>query len=196
MKFLVAMMILAIAAPAVALENPDVLIYLSFDLDDDVCTIAAPAPNSFFDVYLVIACFGEGGGTRGVGCYLTKDATLVAISTGGTNLLGGLTIGGPEDAVNGWALVAGADCAMPVGDIVVAGYASYLYVGGTGGIYLNTHPVANREVLDCDNLADNYCIMHHAGVGIDCPAGELDCECVPPTPVEDATWGGIKALYR
>jgi hypothetical protein len=50
-------------------------------------------------------------------------------------------------------------------------------------------------VVDCTQPygeVDFYCVLAHGTIGAGtCPDG--DCEIVP---VEDATWGGIKALYR
>jgi hypothetical protein len=56
-------------------------------------------------------------------------------------------------------------------------------------------PAFPRWVVDCtlpNGLVDFYCVLENGTIGAaDCLEG--DCDIVP---VEDATWGGIKALYR
>jgi hypothetical protein len=58
------------------------------------------------------------------------------------------------------------------------------------------HPDWPRWVMDCPvpGEVDYYCVWMHGGVGKD--ALEGDEECFPVVPVEDATWGSVKALYR
>lgn len=79
----------------------------------------------------------------------------------------------------------------------------FLYVAKIGLVYLGTpgdvmildHPEYPRWALDCDPAeVDYYCVWMHGGVGKD--ALEGDEECFPVVPVEDATWGSVKALYR
>ena len=48
---------------AIAGQNPDVRIYLDFDPPNGVTRID-PEPYSLFDVYVVLDCFGAGGGLR------------------------------------------------------------------------------------------------------------------------------------
>jgi hypothetical protein len=59
-----------------------------------------------------------------------------------------------------------------------------------------------RWVVDCQDpgVEDLYCLAGHGTIigpagSIVCTDDLEDCPC-GPVPVEDATWGGIKALYR
>jgi hypothetical protein len=76
----------------------------------------------------------------------------------------------------------------------------YLYLGGPGTLNLLPHgleqPGTGREVLDCEFASDFYCIYANLGVSVPPEPGEDGCDCEPPQPVEDSTWGGIKSLYR
>jgi hypothetical protein len=199
-KVLVALMIVALAVPAFAGGNPDIRVWL--DLDENgggVHRIDGLGLFETFNVYIVLDCFGDGSGTRGLGFRFEKDADLNASATGITNLLGGQTLGSNPESADGVTLVAGTDCVYPdVNGIVVAGYVEYTYGMGAGYInMLGDHPVSGRQVLDCDyNDDDLYCIVAHVAVGEDPQPGEPDCECEPPSPVEDSTWGSIKALYK
>ena len=183
-----------VAGPAFAAQNPDIRIGLDADPPNAINRID-PAMNDFFDVYVVLDCFGDGGGTRGVGMVFTR--TFAGVKILQTNLLGGLQLGDVEDAgpFGGWAIVAGVDCVYPdANDMVVAGAVNYLYLGAPGTITVLPNPVAGREVLDCDDDPDYYCIYSHFGVGADAPDPEEGCIC--DNAVEASTWGAIKSLYR
>ena len=192
MKAVVSLMLAMafVAGPAIAVDNPDIRVYLDSDPPNEINEIT-PADNSTFSVYIVIDCFGEGGGTRGLG--IVFDRTFGGVKLGQTSLLGGLDMGDIED--DGWTFVAGVDCVYPdVNGMVVGGYIDYLYQGTPGTIQIVSHPVSGREVLDCNDLMDYFCIYKNFGVHDTAPAGEPGCDC--DTAVEEHTWGAIKALYR
>jgi len=73
---------------------------------------------------------------------------------------------------------------------------SFVYLGGSGDIMILDHQEYPRWVLDCSSPAevDYYCVWMHGGVGK--PALEGDEDCYPVVPVEDASWGAVKSLYR
>lgn len=200
-KVLVALMIVALAVPAFAAENPDIRVYLDFDSEGGgQHRIDGLSQLDIFNVYVVLDCFGDGGGTRGIGFTFEREATLAAIVGTPVNYLGGLSNGNPEaptPADGGTNFLAGSDCVMPdANGVVVCGYVPYTFVAGTGYIKIGPNEISGREVLDCDFLFDDlFCVYAHCAVGADPPAGEPDCEC-PVSPVEDSTWGSIKALYR
>jgi hypothetical protein len=118
------------------------------------------------------------------------------------NLLpGNLAIGDPF--VEG-VTVASTECMLM--DPVIVGYGSYFCMGNTPGledacIKLRDHVGYPRWVVDCQEpgVEDYYCV---AGFGtILGPNGTLTCTdgvevCPCGSPVEDATWGGIKAMYQ
>ena len=110
------------------------------------------------------------------------------------NLLpGGLAIGDPfADGVT----VASTECMLM--DPVIVGYGTYFYLGGDCCIKIVDHAEYPRWVVDCQEpgVEDYYCLAGHGTIGLaDCTEGLEDCDACG-TPVEDATWGGIKALYR
>ncbi len=193
-RILIAVAILAFAATAFAGANPDIRIYLDADPNNHVHEIH-PNPSATFDVYVCLDCFGDDpimSGTRGTAFLLVR--TFGGFKLAQMALLGGLDFGDAE--VDGWTIAAGGDCIYPdADDVVCVGVLTYLYTGPEGTLDIVPHPGTGAEVLDCDFLSDFYCV--HANLGVSMPPnpGDPDCEC-EPNPVEDSTWGGIKALYR
>jgi hypothetical protein len=195
-RVLTALMIVAIATPAFAAENPGVRVFLDATNPPSGVAEVHPEMQEIFDVFIVLDCFGPSGGTRGVGVLF--DRTFVGALLGDTNLLpGGINLGDAEDPVGGLAIVAGPDCAYPdVNGHVVACAVSYMYLGAPGTITVLPNPVSAREVLDCGNVPDHFCVAGNFGVSMPPPDPEPGCDCEPASPVEDATWGAIKGLYR
>ena len=70
-----------------------------------------------------------------------------------------------------------------------------MYLGGACDVLINDHTVYTREVTDCNDPAqvDQYCVLSHGALNKD-PIAE-DCPC-GGSPVEESSWGNIKALYR
>jgi hypothetical protein len=195
-RLLIAMVIMAFATTAFAGANPDVRIYLDADPNNHIHEIH-PLPSETFDVYVCLDCFGENSGTRGTAFLLFR--TFGGFKLAQTALLGGLDFGDAE-VDPGWTIAAGADCVYPDADgVVCVGVLTYLYTGPEGQLSILPHgqvePGTGREVLDCDFLSDYYCIHANLGVSMPPEPGDPDCEC-EPNPVEDSSWGGIKALYR
>lgn len=198
MKALLAVtMIAGLAVAAFGGTNPDIRIYLDAEPPYGVHEVQ-PDSGATFDVYVCLDCFGEGSGTRGTAFLLER--TFTGFKLAQTSMLGGLDFGDAETDP-GWTLAAGADCVYPdVNGIVVVGDVQYLYQGGPGTLDILPHglvePGTGREVLDCDFASDFYCIYANLGVGVAPNPGEADCICEPASPVEAATWGSIKSLYR
>ena len=197
MKYLLTFgLVLVLAATASAIgNNPQVYAYISFDpAGDDSLNAVMPAVYTTVDAYLCLGCV-EGGMT--VISFGLNNVMVDCPGVMGTqafvNLLpGGLMIGDPFDGVG--ATIASTDC-MPM-DPVIVGYGTYFYIGGACCIEIVDHAQYPRWVVDCQSpgVEDYYCVEGHGSVGgAVCPEGE-NCPC--DTPVEDATWGGIKALYR
>jgi hypothetical protein len=193
-RLLIALSVMAFATTAFAAGNPDVRIYLDVDPPNKIHEIH-PAPGTTFDVYVCLDCFGDDpflSGTRGTAFLFERS--FVGFKLAQTALCEGLDFGDAE--IDGWT-IACTDCIYPVDDVVCIGMVTYLYQGPDPGfIMLLPHPGTGREVLDCDFLSDYYCIYANLGVSMPPPDGEPGCDCEPPNPVEDSTWGGIKALYR
>jgi hypothetical protein len=71
---------------------------------------------------------------------------------------------------------------------------SIFYLGGDCSLEIVDHLEYPRWVVDCSDPGevDYYCVYMNGSIGeAVAPAG--DC---PGTPVEPATWGSIKAMYR
>lgn len=195
---IIALVVLVMAVPAFAGQNPNLGIYLDLDTgtpegENYVC----PAPNATFDVYVCFDGFGDNGGM--LGAALMFDRTFGGFKLTQTNLLAGLSFGDVE--VDGWALTNGADCAYPdANGVLVAGVCQYLYLGAPGTITIVDHPVDANTAADCNNDLDYWCVHSveshgvsgNLGVCIDAPDGN----CEPLSPVEESSWGTIKALYR
>jgi len=98
-------------------------------------------------------------------------------------------------AVGQWytgVTVTSTDC-VPTEFPVMIGRLSFVYNGLPGYIAIGDHPDFPRWIIDCSEPGEmfEYCVHRHGGVhnlGVvgDCGAN----------PVEDATWGTIKSLYR
>lgn len=189
-RLLMVLMIAAFAIPAFADQNPFIRLYVDFEPPVGVHRVDDPVGP--FTAYLVLDCFGGDGGIRAVS--LLIERTFGGYNVGSANLLGGQALGGPEDPA-GWALTA-FDCVMPdQNGMVLAASVDYLYTGPAGYIKILGHPVDGKMTVDCDFLVDMYCVYMNGGVNADPPEGDPDCDC-PPSPVEDSSWGTIKALYR
>ena len=201
-SILIALLIVALAVPVFAAQNPDIRVYLDFDAEGaGVHQMANPGMFEPFDVYVVLDCFGDGGGTRGLGFTFERDADLNAIIGTPVNFLGGLSNGNPESPTasdGGCNMLAGADCVYPdANGVVVCGKVPYTYGMGAGYIKIGPNEISGRQVLDCDFADDDlFCVYAHCAIDEAPPAGDPDCDCEPPSPVEDSTWGSIKALYR
>ena len=190
---LVALMVLALAGFAFAGQNPDINIYIVDNATGVGNNLVCPAPSATFNAYVCFDHFGPGGGM--LGCSFAFNRTFGGFKLSFINMLGGLTIGDPEVAP-GCALTSGANPVFPTAGIIVAANAMYLYTGVPGTIVLAAHGTDGRAVADANNLLDFWCIRSiptsgNFGVCMDPPPG--DC---PTSPVEDSTWGSIKALYR
>ncbi len=187
--FLTLLMIAAVAVPALAGGNPNVSAYIDFNPPDKVHAYV-PAPYETFDAYI---CFGDLDQGLTSASFAIQDPGVscpgVFAPPSFTNILpGGLAIG---DIFTG-ITVSSTGCEAPP-DVCV-GYLTLFYIGGECCIEILDHPDYPRWITDCNEPVDYdfYCVLSHGSVGgAPCPDG--DCEI---NPVEDATWGGIKALYR
>ena len=197
MKTLLAILVIAaLAVTATAGDNPQVFAYISFDpAGDPLQNAVAPAPFTTVDAYVVLGCV-EGGMTTisfGLNNAMVECPGVMATQAFVNLLPGGLMIGDPFTPPG--ATIASTDCMIT--DPVIVGYGSYFYMGGDCCIYIVDHVDYPRWVVDCNEpgLVDYYCLAGHGFVGVapQCPDVEV-CPC--GNPVEDATWGGIKALYR
>ncbi len=173
--FAAVLLVILLVTPVSADQNPGIMVLLSTVYPYGGFQIDPPEPDTIVDVYVILSCFDYEGGTRGVGVLFSRDPSLVMEVVEVTNFLGGYTFGAPEDPDEGLAFVAGSDCEYPYDDLVVAGSVSYRYISGTGGIHIDPNPISGRQVLDCNNLSDDYCIGWGIGIGVEPPFYEPNC---------------------
>ena len=192
--FVALLMVAAMAAPAFAGDNPQVYAYITFDPAGLELPAVTPDAFTTVDAYLCLGCID--GGMTTVSFMLNNalaDCPGVMATQSFVNLMpGNLAIG---DAFTTGVTIASTECMTM--DPVIVGYGTYFYLGGACCIEIVDHAEYPRWVVDCQEpgVVDYYCLAGHGSVGdAVCPDGE-ECPC-GGSPVEDATWGGIKSLYR
>ncbi len=176
------LMVVAIAVPAFAAGNPDIAAYVTFDAGAEVPRVD-PAAYSAGEV---LVCLQEiEAGFTTVSFAVAIDAGVSAPAAWTSLLPGGLAIG---DYATGITL-SSTECMT--GEYVCLCSGSLFSLGVPGTINIVDHPDYPRWVVDCNDGVDFYCVLNNGGVLMDAPETG---ECI--SPVENATWGGIKALYR
>ena len=193
-RVLIALAVLALAVPAFAGQNPNARAFISF-ADPPEC----PDPyvhytdvcSGVVNIYLVVDCFGEEGGMRTISLMWTTSGFGMAFSPV-YYLPGAMAIGGPDDPT-GW-VISGNECVYPNECGIVVVLQQPYFVNADGTITLGPNPVDGKMVVDCNFDADFFCVLANAGIGMTAPAGDTPCDC--ETPVEEQSWGAIKALYR
>jgi len=195
-RLLIALAVLALAIPAVAGQNPHIAIYMVDSATGVGNNYLCPAPYVPFNVYVCFDRFGTGGGM--LGCAFSYARNFGGFKLSFQNLLGGLMIGDPEIAP-GVALTSGANPVYPTGGIVVAATAQYMYSGAPAGfIQFGPHGTDGAVVADANNMLDVWCIrsilLSGASGNYGVCATQPDGDCT--SPVEESSWGSIKALYR
>ena len=205
---LIALIVLALAIPAMAGQNPGVQIYLyttstglgGFNYK------ATPAEGANTSVYVCFDHFGVGGGMYAANWlfnevpgpdYMSVTNQFVAV--------GGLTIGVPGLAP-GCSMTVGAVPVYPVNGVVVLARVRYeTPEPARAGGYIEVLPYAAGDgpiVADANNELDVWCVRSIA-TGTEPISGHFGWDGPPPidgdcviSPVEQETWGSIKALYR
>ena len=189
MKYLaLTVLTLLIACAAFAGGNPGVATYIDFDPPNRLHYVT-PALYTAVVAYI---CFGDlPMGLAGCSFRVTDVGVecpgVFAPDPGFTNLLpGDLAIGNYLTGIT----LASTEC-MPGPDVCVA-YVSLFYLGGECCVEVLDHPDYPRWVLDCNDPAqvDFYGILAGGGGAVNTAS-----PC-PTVPVEESTWGSVKALYR
>ena len=214
MKYvLIALALAALCLPASAGYNPSAksFVHIEADASPDatdnatvVNEILSPTPNTLYYAFLGLTEIGVVDGSAAdslngfdVISFLVNDIMAdypgVVATQAFTNLLpGNLGIG---DAFVGGITIASTDCMLA--PFQYFGYVSFFYLSGACTIEVLDHTEYPRWVVDCmlpNGAVDYYCVWKQGGLGMAAPPGDAECEA--NTPVEDATWGSIKALYR
>jgi hypothetical protein len=204
MKYIVALlMVVAMAVPAFAGQNEGCYAYITVDpAGDEAGVVGSLTPYSLSSVYVCLGGISEveGEGVTVVS-FLLNSVTVECPGVMGSQSFVSLLPGGLAIAPNGafaapGVTVSSTDC-MP-GPVVVVGKIEGFYLGGACCFKILDHGEYPRWVVDCQpiGVVDYYCVYSHCAVGgAVCPDGDPDC---PPqgTPVEDSSWGSIKAMYQ
>ncbi len=190
MKHIIALaLLIALAAPAAA--NPVLANVVYIDVGDG-SNCYCPDPSEAFTITVYISDLEPG--LQGIfGIAFMFDRTFSGFKLAQTNLLGGLDFGDVE--VDGWALTSGGDCVEPdANGLIAVAELTYLYLGTPGLITFMPHPIDGQSFADCNNDLGEWWVRDqpdgNAGICMEPPGG---CGTVP---VEDASWGSIKALFR
>ncbi|MBD3348280.1 MAG: hypothetical protein GF400_03670 [Candidatus Eisenbacteria bacterium] len=183
------------ATAAFAGQNPNACMYFDFDPPNRVFR-ADPATSTTQNGYLVMDCFGPGGGVTGVSLVLDFQCGGFVAGSADVSVFhpsAQTVIGGPDDLTNGW-VVAAPECVYPdASGIVTIAMVPWFYTGPAGDVVLLASPADGKATVDCNNDLDLFCVYANAAMNQD-PATPGDPGC--GTPVEAQTWGSIKALYR
>ena len=192
-RLLVVGMVLAVASLAFAGGNPEVQIYISFDqtgagaLEHSYTMV----PGTFFNAYVCVTGLDMGFtgvsfaltdlNTENPGMFAFPPVFSTPFETQAGNVYTGIS-------------VATGTCRTE--EVVIVGQLSMLpSTAGDVCLEIKDYPAFPRWVVDCHQPygeVDFYCVLQHGTLGGGpCPDG--DCEI---NPVEDATWGSIKALYK
>jgi hypothetical protein len=194
-RLVIILAVLAIGSTAFAGGNPNIQAYISFDQSGAGEEVFEYTPTLYttFNAYFVLSCLDLG--MTVVSFELSDpmvDCPGAFAPPSFTNLLpGNLAIGTWNTGIT----IASTECMTGT---VVVGYLALFPVSATPCcLQIVDHPQYPRWVVDCtqpNGLVDYYCVVSHGSInGATCPEAEV-CPC--DSPVQDETWGGIKALYR
>ena len=188
---LVIIVVAACSISAVAGDNPDCQVCIDFSGTatswSDVQSRIDPDLYEVFDAYVCVYGINAFAGICFAG-YITPG---MSATTALTCLLPGcLTMGTWDEGI----VLTSGDCHTE--RFLYVAKLSLVYLDTPGDVMILDHPEWPRWTMDCPSPVelDYYCVWMHGGVGKD--ALEGDEECFPVVPVEDATWGSVKALYR
>jgi hypothetical protein len=199
MRTLLALLLVGlVAVPALAGQNPDVRIYVDFDPPNYVHEFCPTAGAEYYAYIMVDNLTPDPDPDTDPPYGMTNVSFAIGIVNYGwqggswtwTNELpGDLQQGNFDEGVT----VTANQCMLSPGPIMVASGKAFWFAGACE-IFILDHPEYPRWVVDCGQpipANDFYCVLSHGGFCMPAPDGD----CVT-NPVEDATWGNIKALYR
>ncbi len=195
MRVVITLAVLALFA-AVAVANPVVnypAVGVTFDPTGAEYPRIDPTPYSLGNFYVMFMYPGpEMENLQSISFAVVLDP-WVGLSTSITNQLpGGLSVG---DWETGTVLTS----TVPLYDVqVLVCSGTTVWTGGAGEIRILDHPEYPRSVTNADDEVFYYYVATNGGVFLDpTPTGESAGWWVnPANPVENSSWGAIKALYR
>jgi hypothetical protein len=206
-RLLIALLVVAFAIPAIAGQNPNVGIFLtssSTGAPTGVNHKPTPPPGTPQNVYVAFSHLG-GGMLAAQWMFQTVGGPAFDSTTNQFGAVGGLTIGFNPAVAPGVSMTTGPAAYPNANGVVVLGKITYMdpeasrvggyirivaYGAGDGGV-----------VSDANNMLDPWCVHSVVFNGMSGNWGWdsepiPDGNCAAPSPVESATWGSIKALYR
>jgi hypothetical protein len=189
-------MALAVSAAGQQGANPECQVCIDFSGTasswTEVQSRIDPEPYTVFSAYFTIYGINEFTTITLMG-YVTPGMSTPPTFT---NLLpGDIAIGTWDTGIT----MASTDCIAD--DFLYVARMDFFYLGVPGDVMFLDHPTWPRWVVDCsapcnpDELCLNYyCPWMHGGVHKDPIEGDMDC--FPLVPVENASWGAVKAMFR
>lgn len=173
--------------PVIAFGNPIIgeQIYVDFDPPNLVHSVY-PALFEEVEAYVVVDLMA--GYTPDFSAIYFRLAVTpgTADSPTFTNLVPGAVVEG--DWLSGISITT--DCVSAVPPLPI-GKLSFIYNGIPGDVTIEEHPEYPDLIINCQGEWLVFCVRMHGGVAKD--ASEGDCG---GSPVENASWGAIKGLYR
>ena len=209
---LITLALAALCVPAVvqAGENPDAKVFMHLAGSEDpmptnngeVVNQFSPAAYTTIRGYIGVTDFtGFSSLVFRLSDVLVDYPGVVGTQNFVNLLPGNLAIGdafGNGEGNSGDGISLATECAE--GPFVLAGYAEWFYLGGDFTVeildHLNTQYNWEGWIVDCQEpgQVDMWCVWLNGAVGAATPP-DGDAGCIP-VPVESATWGAVKALYR
>ena len=192
MKYIgIAILTLALSVSGFAAGNPDVKAYVSFDQSGAGGLVHNYTMTQYvgFDAYF---CLGDLDMGMIVISFMINNPMVeypgLFASQSFTNLLD-ISVGDPFTGIS----LASSTCRP--GPVVAVGKLNLFPIAvGEACVVILDDPAFARWVVDCtlpNGEVDYYCVLQNGSIGgATCIGGDCD------SAVEDATWGGIKALYR
>jgi hypothetical protein len=189
-------LLLAFVIPAAGQDgsNPGCAVCIDFSEATEVVSRIDPEPYTAFSAYFTIYNVNEFAAIS----FMASVTPGMSSPPAFTNLLpGDLAIGSWDTGIT----IASTECQYD--PFLHFGKLDLFYLGTPGDIMILDHPDWPRWVVDCSDECPEdpdclnfYCVWMHGGVGKDPVEGDAGCAAPWVVPVEDVSWGGIKALFR
>ena len=184
---IVSIMVVVLGA-GMTLANPIIAenIYIDFDPPHYDHRIY-PEPYTLFDAYVMVETFFDGPGFTAISFALAITPGLSSTTTFEVLLPGYTAVGDYETGIT----LTSTNCITYDMQPMPIAVLHCVYEGIPGDIEVTYHPGFPGWIVLCDDSVQMFCVHSHGGVGKQPLFG--DCG---GNPVEDVSWGAIKALYR
>jgi hypothetical protein len=188
MRIAIVSVLVVVVGAGMALANPIIAenIYIDFDPPNYEHRID-PVPYTPFDAYIMVETFFDGPGFTAISFGLSLTPGMSSSTVFEILLPGYVVVGQYETGIT----ITSTDCITADMQPMPIAVLHCLYTGLPGDIEVTYHPDYPGWIVLCDDSLQVFCVLSHGGVG-KAPLGG-DCG---GNPVEDVSWGAIKALYR